>query len=113
MCIRDSIQTVDASKIPILINEEFTNDDQQLIIKIENFKGSKITGNIVPVSYTHLDVYKRQQFGMPRVAAAQVWAGPARGTRVDGTNRPADDEGNSLQSDVAQPERKRRNSATR
>ena len=42
------IQTIDASKIPISINEEFTNDDQQLIIKIENFKGSKITGNIVP-----------------------------------------------------------------
>lgn len=42
------IRNTDASQIPFAITEEFTNDNQQFIIKIKNFKGQKISGNIVP-----------------------------------------------------------------
>ena len=42
------IRTADAQQIPFSIGEEFTEEDQQFILKIKNFKGRNITGEITP-----------------------------------------------------------------
>ncbi|MCP2036923.1 hypothetical protein [Chryseobacterium sp. HSC-36S06] len=42
------IRTADAQQIPFSIGEEFTEEDQQFILKIKNFKGQNITGEIMP-----------------------------------------------------------------
>ncbi|UFK98814.1 hypothetical protein [Kaistella faecalis] len=42
------IRTADAQQIPFSIGEEFTKEDQQFILKIKNFKGQNITGEITP-----------------------------------------------------------------
>ncbi|MBH2025103.1 MAG: hypothetical protein I8H78_11925 [Flavobacteriales bacterium] len=42
------IRTADAQQIPFSIGEEFTEEDQQFILKIKNFKGQNITGEITP-----------------------------------------------------------------
>ena len=42
------IHTIDGSKIPMKISDEFTRNEQQLIIKVKDFKGKKISGNIFP-----------------------------------------------------------------
>ena len=42
------IRTADAQQIPFSIGEEFTEEDQQFIMKIKNFKGRNITGEITP-----------------------------------------------------------------
>lgn len=42
------IRTADAQQIPFSIGEEFTEDNQQFILKIKNFNGQNITGEITP-----------------------------------------------------------------
>ena len=42
------IKTIDASQLPITIADEFSDADQQMIIKIKNFKTDKISGIITP-----------------------------------------------------------------
>lgn len=42
------IKTIDASQFPITIADEFSDADQQMIIKIKNFKTDKISGIITP-----------------------------------------------------------------
>ena len=63
MCIRDSAYTVFLEHVSDLRTEEFwvifLNQKNQIIYKSQISKGG-ITGTIVAVSYTHLDVYKRQ-----------------------------------------------------
>lgn len=40
------IKTINGDMIPLEISEEFTRNEQQFIIKIKNFSGTKISGNI-------------------------------------------------------------------
>ena len=40
------IKTINANMIPLTISDEFTTDQQKLILKIKNFKGKKIVGKI-------------------------------------------------------------------
>jgi len=42
------IKTLNGDMLPLKITDEFTNADQQLILKIKNFKAPKISGTIVP-----------------------------------------------------------------
>lgn len=42
------VRTIGADVLPINIQDEFTNDDQQLIIKIKNFSAKSIAGKINP-----------------------------------------------------------------
>ena len=44
------IHTIEAEMIPITISDEFTNSDQQMIVKIKNFTGNNIVGKINPVN---------------------------------------------------------------
>ncbi len=45
---KEIIKTIDASQLPITIADEFSDADQQMIIKIKNFKTDKISGIITP-----------------------------------------------------------------
>ena len=40
------IQNINAEKLPLTITDEFTNDRQKLIIKINNFTGKEIVGKV-------------------------------------------------------------------
>ena len=40
------IKTINANMIPLTISDEFTTDQQKLILKIKNFKGKEIVGKI-------------------------------------------------------------------
>ncbi|ACU08729.1 hypothetical protein FIC_02296 [Flavobacteriaceae bacterium 3519-10] len=40
--------TINAEMLPLTLNEEFTDKQQSYIIKIENFSGESISGEIVP-----------------------------------------------------------------
>lgn len=40
------IKTINGDMIPLTISDEFTTDQQKLILKIKNFKGKKIVGKI-------------------------------------------------------------------
>ena len=42
------IRTADAQQIPFNIGEEFTEEDQQFIVKIKNFKQKTISGEVTP-----------------------------------------------------------------
>ena len=42
------IKTIDANMIPITISDEFTNSDQQMVVKIKNFNRNNIVGKITP-----------------------------------------------------------------
>lgn len=42
------IRMINGNQIPISVDDEFTNDDQQLIIKIKDFNRKNISGEIVP-----------------------------------------------------------------
>lgn len=42
------IRTINADMIPLKVTDEFTTNDQQYILKIKNFSGSKISGQITP-----------------------------------------------------------------
>lgn len=42
------IRTADAQQIPFSIGEEFTEEDQQFIVKIKNFKQKTISGEVTP-----------------------------------------------------------------
>jgi len=42
------IRTSDAQQIPFNIGEEFTEDDQQFIVKIKNFRQKTISGEVTP-----------------------------------------------------------------
>ena len=42
------IRTADAQQIPFSIGEEFTEEDQQFIVKIKNFRQKTISGEITP-----------------------------------------------------------------
>ena len=42
------IQTIPVEMLPITVTDEFTNSDQQMVLKIENFTGKKIIGKITP-----------------------------------------------------------------
>lgn len=42
------IRTVDAQQIPFNIGEEFTEEDQQFIVKIKNFRQKTISGEVTP-----------------------------------------------------------------
>ena len=53
MCIRDSNNSLDAGNIIVLGNDECTQGFPRLLPEDADAGG-------VPVSYTHLDVYKRQ-----------------------------------------------------
>ena len=47
--------------MPMPINENVANDDFFILYRIwNNFKEAVNGSDISPVSYTHLDVYKRQ-----------------------------------------------------
>lgn len=41
------IKTINGDILPMEISDEFTKEQQQLIIKIKNFSGSKITGKVI------------------------------------------------------------------
>ena len=41
----------------------------ELVEKIEVFNAEKVNGVWEPVSYTHLDVYKRQETYLPRLTS--------------------------------------------
>ena len=53
MCIRDSHQIMQYPTV----ND---NENYKLLLKLNNDKYKDILNNLLPVSYTHLDVYKRQ-----------------------------------------------------
>src|SRR5690606_36540655 len=40
--------TIDAEMLPLTLSEEFTDKQQAYMIKIENFSGESISGEIVP-----------------------------------------------------------------
>ncbi|MCZ2084740.1 MAG: hypothetical protein LC112_10760 [Flavobacteriales bacterium] len=40
------IETIDSDMIPITITDEFTNSDQQMVVKIKNFNRNNIVGKI-------------------------------------------------------------------
>lgn len=40
------IKTINGDMLPMEISDEFTTTNQQMIIKIKNFNGSKISGNV-------------------------------------------------------------------
>ena len=42
------IRMINADMIPLKVTDEFTTNDQQYILKIKNFSGSKISGQITP-----------------------------------------------------------------
>lgn len=42
------IRTISGDMIPLTVEDEFSDPDQQLIVKIKNFTGSKISVRIVP-----------------------------------------------------------------
>jgi len=42
------IRTINADMIPLKVTDEFTTNDQQYILKIKNFSGDKISGQITP-----------------------------------------------------------------
>ena len=80
MCIRDSLQTMPFPLEKVQINGFVGN----VCIKI---KGTETMANYIrllcrfgAVSYTHLDVYKRQPYSVDIVVRSQVW-GSEKGSR--------------------------------
>lgn len=44
------IKTINGDMLPMEISDEFTTTNQQMIIKIKNFNGSKISGKVTPTN---------------------------------------------------------------
>lgn len=42
------IQIINADQLPILLSDEFTTEDQQMVVKIRNFNRSQLVGKITP-----------------------------------------------------------------
>lgn len=45
---RKIVKTINADMIPLTLSDEFTDQQQEYVIKIENFGGQNITGEIYP-----------------------------------------------------------------
>lgn len=44
------IKVINGDRLPLTFSEEFTTDQQKLILKIKDFKGKKIIGKITPIN---------------------------------------------------------------
>ena len=74
MCIRDRIYHAafvlkDVARKTDLIEAPKLSKDCQLYLKTENLQA---TGSFKAVSYTHLDVYKRQEQSRPAATLARL-----------------------------------------
>lgn len=45
---RTIIKIINGDMLPLSLEENFTNSDQQYIIKIKNFQGGEISGKVIP-----------------------------------------------------------------
>ena len=75
----------DRLKLPMVFGHEFSGEIVEVGSKVENFEvGDRVAGEThIPVSYTHLDVYKRQVDAIWMYGHLLADYGPVGSTNMD------------------------------